>query len=89
MGLEIESLARGVGGDQDAQGMPGRRLIEGSLDCLALVWWGGSVEHLDTVLGQGCPCDCAAQHVQQIALGVFVLGEDEQPQIGPGGVQIE
>ena len=88
MGLEIKSLARGVGGHQNAQRVLGRRLVESTLDRLALVWWRGAVKDLDPVFGQIGAGDGGPQHADEVALGVVVFGEDQQPQIGPGGIRM-
>src|SRR5208337_4145066 len=85
VGLEVQALPRGIGGDQDTDRMlPGIR-GEGTLDLLAFGWRGGPVVDGDPLtgpvgIGDGCP-----KLLLKVTLGVVVFGEDEDPGRVPPG----
>ena len=84
MGLEVQSLAGRVGGDQDAEGMLGRVGVEGELDGFALVMRCRTVEDRDPVVGAVGPVDRGRELLMEIALGVVVFGEDDDSRVVPG-----
>ena len=84
VGLEVQALAGRVGGDQDAERMLGRVGVEGELDGLPLVMRRRAVEDRDPVVGAVGPVDRGRELLMEIALGVVVLGEDDDPRVVPG-----
>ena len=84
VGLEVQALAGRVGGDQDAEGMLARVGVEGELDGFPLVMRRRTVEDRDPVVGAVGPVDRGRELLMEIALGVVVLGEDEDPRVVPG-----
>src|SRR4051812_4832696 len=83
MRLEIQALAGSVGGDKDAHRMLVRRQVEGTFDRVALFRRRRSVEDLDALLVEVGASERGAELVDQIALGIVVLSEDEQAQVRP------
>ena len=84
--LEVQPLARGVRGDQDAQRIPVRRLLEPSLDLLAARSARQPVDDLDAFAGAVGALDRASQRPHQEAFRAHhVLGEDEHPAVVPPG----
>ncbi len=63
--------------------MLGRVGIEGELDCFALVVRRGAVEDGDAVVGAVGAVDRGRDLLMQIALGVVVFGEDDDPRVVP------
>jgi hypothetical protein len=81
--LEVDALARGVGRDQDAHGVIGRRAVERALDLGALIVGHAAVEREDALVAEVAALDRGGQQLVQVALGVAVLGEDDHPGVGP------
>src|SRR4051812_5335741 len=84
MSLKVEPFAGGVGRDENAQGVPGGRSIEGALERLALIGRRGAVVNLDALFPAVRPVNGGFQLVSKIASGVLVFGKDYEAQIGPG-----
>jgi hypothetical protein len=82
--LQVDALARGVGGDEDAQGVLLWVGVEGVLDLLAGVVAHAAVEGADAMLGLVGGLEGGAELVYQVALGVRVFGEDQDAAIEPG-----
>ena len=84
MRLEVEALARGVGGHQDAQRVARRVGVEAALQLLAVGAGGLAVHRGDPFLGQLGAGERLLQHLAQVALGAHhVLGEDQHPAVVP------
>ena len=78
VGLEVQALARGVGGDQDAQRVLRRVGVEAALDLLAPRAAREPVDHLDPLVGAVGALDRLLEDLLQVALrALAVLGEDE------------
>ncbi len=85
VGLEVQALPRGIGGDQNADRMlPGIR-GEGALDFLAFGWRCRPVVDGDTLAGPVGIGDGCRELLLKVALGVVVFGEDEDPGRVPPG----
>ena len=76
VGLEVEALAGGVGGDQDAQGVAGQVGVEAALELLSLRPHGLPVDGLNAVLGEVGPGDGLFEHRSE---GAEVAGRVEAP----------
>ena len=84
VGLEVQALAGGVGGEQDAQGVDGGVGVEPALDLLAAGALGQPVDHLDALVGAVGARDGLLEDVPQVALRpLAVLGEDEDTALVP------
>ena len=84
VGLEVQPLAGGVGGDEDAQRVARGVGVEAALDLLALRPHGLPVDGLDTLLGEVGAGDGLFEHLAQVALGADdVLREDQHPGVVP------
>ena len=86
MGLQVQTLTGGVGGNQDAHRVLMRGQVEGALDGLALLRRGRAVEDGDALLGAVGAGGGSAEHAEQVALGVLVFREDQQPCVLPAAV---
>ncbi len=84
--LEIDALAGGVGGHENAKRVLLRMLVEGALDGLTFVRGRGTVVDRDAKLGEMGFRNRGAQHLDQVTLGVVVLREDQEPQVVPRGI---
>jgi hypothetical protein len=85
VGLEVEAFAGGISRNQDAHGMLARLGIEGELDRLAFLGWGGAVKDGDPFVG---PIGCfnrGLKLLMEVTLGVVVLGEDDDANLVPSG----
>src|SRR5690606_35030878 len=85
VGLEVDALARGVGRDEDADGVLVRRGVEGALHLVARVVAHAAVEDEDALVAAIGVGDGAAQELEEVALGVAPLGEEDDAAIGPAG----
>ena len=82
--LEVQPLAGGVGGEEDAQRIARRVGVEAALDLPALRSHGLPVDGLDTFLGEVGPGDGLLEHGAEIPLRADdVLREDEHPALVP------
>ena len=64
--------------------MLGRVGVEGELDGFTLVMRRRAVEDRDPVVGAVGPIDRGRELLMEIALGVVVLGEDDDARVVPG-----
>ena len=85
VGLEIETLTGGVGGDEDAERLGGRIGVEGFFDFLAAVGRSRAAEDGDAAVGRVGTVDCGREHLLEVAGGVFPFGENQDADGGPGG----
>ena len=82
--LEVETLARGVGSDQDAQRIARRIGVESALALLSLRPHGLPVDGLDPFLRAVGAGDDLFEHLAEVALRADdVLREDEHPALVP------
>ena len=90
--LQVQPLAGGVGGDQDAERMVFRLGVEGVLDVLADRWRGRAGEDRDPFAGPVGVGDRFAEAAFEVAARVLVLGEDDDapvvPPRGRGGLRL-
>ncbi len=84
VGLEVQPLASGVGGDQDPEGVLGRGGVERPLDGGAGVVAHAAVEHTDPVLAVVGGVDGSVQDLHHVAERVRVLGEEDHAAVRPG-----
>ena len=84
--LEVQPLAGGVGGEQDAQRVARGVGVEAALDLPPPRPHGLSVDGLDTLLGEVGSGDGLFQHLAEVALRPdHVLREDQHPAAVPAG----
>src|SRR5690606_17225860 len=84
--LKVQPLARGVGGEQDAQRVPGRVGIEAALDLLAAGAAGEPVDHLDTLVGSVRALDGLPENFLQVPLRAFsIFGKNQDAAVSPPG----
>ncbi len=84
MGLEVQALAGGVGGEQDAQRVFRRVGVEAALDLLAPGAARQAVDHLDALVGAVGALDGLLEDGLQVALrALAVLGEDQDAAVVP------
>jgi hypothetical protein len=86
VGLEVDALAGGVGGDQDAHRVLVGIGVEGVLDLLAGLVAHAAVEHEDALVGAVGAGDGLGEEVLIIALGITVLGEENDATGRPGAL---
>ncbi|GAB3653091.1 hypothetical protein GCM10028833_25790 [Glycomyces tarimensis] len=77
--LEVDALAGGVGGEQDAQPVVGGVGLEGQADLLAVFDVHAAVEERDAVAAEAL----GAEEVVEPVEGVAVLGEDHDAVVQP------
>ena len=86
VGLEVQSLPGGIGGEQDAERIFCRRGVEAPLDLAAAGAGDEAVNRLDPLGGALGPRDGRLQDVPQVTLRAFpVLGEDQDAAVVPAG----
>ena len=84
VGLEVQALAGGVGGEQDAQRILRRVGVEPALDLLAPRAAREAVDHLDALVGAVGALDRLLEDRLQVALrALAVLGEDQDAAVVP------
>ena len=83
VGLEVQALAGGVGGDQDAQRMLVRRRLKARLIASRLSGGVGPWKISMRCSARSVPARAARSCLIEIPLGVVVLGEDEHAQVRP------
>ena len=84
VGLEVEALAGGVGGEQDAQRVFGGIGVEPALDFLAPGATRQAVDDLDALVGAVGALDRLLEDRLQVALrALAVLGEDQNAAVVP------
>ena len=84
VGLEVESLARRVGRQQDAERVVAGGRIEPPLDFLAANAAGEAVDYLDPFVGAVGPGDGLREDVSEVALrALAVLREDQHAALVP------
>ena len=82
--LEVQALAGGVGGKEDAQRVPGGFGVEPALDLLTAGAAREAVDHLDAPVGPLGTLDGLLEDLFQMALRAFaVLGEDQDAALVP------
>ena len=77
--LEVDALAGGVGGQQDAHRVAGGRSLEGGLEVLTGSGVHPAVQQAERV----APEATGVEQTRQPGLGVAVLGEDDDPLVVP------
>ena len=86
VGLEVQPLAGGVGGEQDAERVLGGRGVEPALDLAAAGAGDEAVNRIDALFGAVGVRDGSLQDVAEVALRALpVLGEDEDAAVVPAG----
>ena len=83
IGLEIETFAGRIGGNQNAKRMLFRIGIERLFDFLAFCDGGRTVKDLDPLRPLFTSLDRRLQTADEIPLGIVVLGEDQNPRFVP------
>src|SRR5262245_39750922 len=84
MGLEVETLAGGVGGEENAERVLRGIGVEAALDLLAPYTAGEPIDHLDPLVGAVGALDGLFEDGLEPALcALAVLGEDEHPAVVP------
>ncbi len=83
VGLEIESLAGSVGGNEDAEGISLGRLVEGAFQVVAFLWGGWTVEDFKPGVGAVGPRDRGLKLGAEVAGSVLVFGEDDEAEGRP------
>ena len=85
MRLEVEPLAGGVGADKNSDRVLVRRHVERPLEFLLLLKWRGTVKHLDALGIAVGACDGRLELLDDVALRVVPLGENDHAPVGPRG----
>lgn len=85
--LEVETFARGIGSDKDADGMLVGVGVEGPLDILAFVVGRGATVDRDAVESKVGIGDCGPKLLVEIAQRVFVFGEDDDARAVPAAAR--
>ena len=83
--LKIESFAGGVGGDEDAERMLARVRVEGGLNGFAVLARCGAVVDRNAVRSAVRAGDGGVELLEEVALGVVVLGKYDDPEVVPAG----
>ena len=81
--LQVDALARGVGADQDTQGLLRGVGVEGGLHLLAAILAGGAGEDADALVDAVGIGERFLEALFQPAPRVLPFGEDDQPAIVP------
>ena len=76
MSLQVETFSGGVSGDQNANRVLLWRSVECTLDLFSAFWWRRAVKDFDANTGLVGFRNGRRQLLNQVPLGVFVLGED-------------
>ena len=85
MGLKVQALAGGVGGDQDADGMLAGSALKARLISSRCLGRRRAVEDGDPLVGPVGAFDGGRELLVQVALRVVVLGEDDDAGVVPVG----
>jgi hypothetical protein len=78
MRLKIDAFARGICGDEDADGMLVRGGLKGAFDGLAFIRGRRAVINFDAIFGKVGVGNGCAKHFDEVASRVIVFGEDEE-----------